>query len=164
MDEFLESENKIDWVIEGENKNDEILESVKRLASRINELRGDQGKGVCVDDISRLVGETIGNRLGINCYPSKEPVDCRPIAIFISLCALSYVKKNRGHLKFDDALRAFIRHMTGTCPNKTETAIIVTDSWDPNIFDFWKPSIDNIHMHANVYGYFMIESKIRQFY
>jgi len=84
----------------------------------------------------------------INCYPGLPGADCHELAIFISLSSAKYKNYAKGskskHLSFSDALEKIVQHMQGYCFKQTKTAILITDSWDADIFSKWQSNLQVI--------------------
>lgn len=76
----------------------------------------------------------------VNCYPGI-PGGCYQKAFFISLNSKIH---GRNHLSFEGAIEEFLRHMRGDCKNVTKFAVIITDTWQPDVLFKRHPAIEQI--------------------
>ncbi len=133
---------------------------VSEISNEINERVLDNIKGISAKELTEIVTDNTKYRFGVvNCYPGVEGSECHKIAIFISLSAKKYVgsRRKKGHLTFSQALTEIVRHMQGRCPDKTYHAILITDNWQPDIYDAWRANLQQIKQNATVDVY-MIDS------
>lgn len=131
-----------------EKLNDSAAIIVEELEHMVDER---EGHGISVQDIERLMAHSvIGDE--INLFPSTHKGPCCRFAVFVSLSAKRYLGKQRasGHMSFGQMLQAFVKHMQGDCPNVSKDAIILTDSWDANAWEYWQNNIEEIQRHAKV--------------
>ena len=111
---------------------------------------GDGARRVSVKDIGDIMGESFGEGHGmINLYPSEGKTGCCDTAFFVSLTG-PYAYRMKGHLKFDQALGHFVQHMQGGCRGITRSAIIITDSLEPNALAKWYWNIKEVGKNAYV--------------
>lgn len=103
-----------------------------------------------VSDVENIVSSKAGD---VNCYPSKTKGTCKNVAYFISLTNKRYTKGN-GHLTFTKALEYLVKHMQGSCPVITKTAILICDSWNPAAIEFWLNNIREMKKDKVVKAYF----------
>lgn len=92
-----------------------------------------------LDETRRILGSNF------NFYPSTKGSPCYEIAFFASLTGSRWNLKPSQKLSFKKMFEYLIMHCQGSCAQKTKYAIIVTDTWDDDIADFWKDNIANMN-------------------
>ncbi len=131
---------------------------VRNIGREINKQISDNNKSISAKELTEIVTDSTEYRFGVvNCYPGVEGGECHKIAIFISLNAKKYVgsRRKKGHLTFSQALTEIVRHMQGRCPDKTYHAILITDNWQPDIYDAWRANLQQIKQNATVDVYIL---------
>ena len=124
-----------------------------------NELYPD---GIGTTDIPDIIKGIAFPGIGaINCYPGVPGDICCETAVFISLTSEKYIKKKRGHLDFESALKKVVQHMQGVCYKKTRLAVLITDKSDEKKCDKWKDNLKEINGFAHVEIYFLDGNLIR---
>lgn len=124
------------------NHNYEYLEVAERILDRIKKCNVNEAAAITTKDLVELVGANSGL---VNCYPGFPDNACCRKAFFISLTSNRYISsRGGGHLTFRKALEVFVRHMQGYCKGRTEVAIFIIDSWDPDSFSEWQSNIEQI--------------------
>ena len=145
----------------------EFERDAQRIAEIIHEL--SQGGGVQASQIPEIVSSAIGRCAGstnraigrstgkINIYPSTHYGDCCDMAFFVSLTLPSNgADRGGGHLSCRKAIEKLVQHMQGYCPEKTKTAVFITDRWNPAAYEDWKENILRIKANAHVEAYLLI--------
>jgi hypothetical protein len=135
----------------------EFQDMACRISDGINDRISDTEKGISAQELMNIVGDATEKFPPINCYPGIKGAPCEKLAFFISLNAKKYVgsRRKKGHLSFSQALVEMIRHMQGRCPDKTRYAILITDTWQPDIFDGWRANMKQIIQNATIEIYLM---------
>ena len=113
------------------------------VTENLNKRTAEQNRGISVQELNDMIDQNLGN---VNCYPGVEDGTCHQVAFFISLSSKRYLGTGRkkGHLTFSQILTELVRHMQGHCPDKTRHAILITDNWQPDVYNAWKANIDQI--------------------
>lgn len=124
----------------------EFQEVVNAIVEDIFRASMEENGGISINSLGEIVVGHFGG--GINCYPSTTSGVCHEIALFVSLSS-NKMKKGRGHLPFRVALEMVVKHMQGYCPEKTRVAILITDSWDNNVYNEWRQNIEYIKNRAH---------------
>ena len=78
----------------------------------------------------------------VNCYPGELVIGCCEKAFFISL-SIKLAGSSRPHLKLNEAFDAMAKHCNGGCKKRTRVAILLTDNWDAELYEEWRPTIEN---------------------
>lgn len=115
---------------------------------------GKSGK-LSSKDQGRVVGEALGMPKGketYNCYPGVPGENCYELAFFIALKSPEVVNQGRTSKK---AFEEIVNHMFGYCQGFTRVAVMVTDNWDPVIFNKWKQALLRIKREAHLEIYFI---------
>jgi len=142
-----ESQNK-------ENLSEEFHGIAEKVVAEI-EKRGKVG-GVTSQELEKIVSKLVGRKFGpINCYPGTPADKCYRLAFFISLSSPRYAK-GRGHLYCGEAMEKIVQHMQGSCPEQTDYAVLISDSWYAVAFDEWKPNLEQIKKKAKLAIYLMV--------
>jgi len=126
---------------------------VSDISREINERSSDNKNGISAKELTDIITQNMEHRFGlVNCYPGVEGGECEKVAFFISLSAKKYVGSRRkiGHLTFSQTLTEVVRHMQGRCPDKTYHAILITDNWQPDIYNDWRANLQQIKQNATV--------------
>lgn len=120
---------------------DMIVNSLSNAADDNREFKLDRPMGLneVFDEMRRILGGDF------NFYPSDINGHCHEIAFFTSLTGSRWNLKPSQKLSFKKMFEYLIRHCQGSCAKKTKYAIIVTDTWDDDIADFWKDNIANMN-------------------
>lgn len=79
-----------------------------------------------------------------NFYPSDIFGKCCEVAFFTSLIGSRWNLEDKEKLTLDQMFKNLVKHCQGSCCKKTKYAVIVTDNWDDDIYDFWKSNIDKL--------------------
>jgi len=127
------------------------FEIAKKIGGIIADIAGSGDKihsGNIPDIIRRIAGD-------VNCYPSNIKGSCMQEAYFISLTSKSYAT-DRGHLSFKKALECIVQHMQGSCYNYTKVAILVSDSWDTDVFNDWRDNLEQIKRERKIVEAYII--------
>lgn len=133
-----------------EERMGEFGSMARQIAGEIAERRGDGG-GIRATDIPDIIEQAFGSE--VNCYPGI-PSGCHSKLVLVSLESKRY-KQGRGHLNFSQALQYLVRHMQGSCPGITRSAVLILDTWNPNEIDFWLPNIQQIQRSAYIEFYML---------
>ena len=119
--------------------------------------------GTIVEQVNRApvnvqeIGDIANNHgQDVNCYPSLSSEACCGSAFFVSLTSKHY-RKGRGHYYFNEILQKLIQHMQGAFPGKTNRAVVITDSFEPDEFQKRKLNIDENRKTATV-DFYLISS------
>ncbi len=120
----------------------------EEIADRIAHRIGD-GERIRSADISEMIPGDV------NCYPSNRKGGCKRVAYFISLKSKRYAIGG-GHLTFRKALERLVQHMQGSCPEITEVAILLSDSWDAEVLDDWHNNIETINRQGRIVEAYII--------
>ena len=115
------------------------------------DIQGDRGGNIRGGDMPGVIHK--GYPYPANCYPGKPGEGCFETAFFVSLTARRYANPDKGHLSFREMLGYFVRHMQNQYSGITKQAYILTDNWDPDAYDEWKPVIDKLRLAAKVEAY-----------
>ena len=89
-------------------------------------------------EIREMLGEDI------NFYPSDKKGACHRIAYFTSFTGMEWNLKSSQKLTLKQMFEYLIKHCQGSCADITKYAIIVADSWDEDVVDFWKSNISRM--------------------
>lgn len=130
-------------------------EVAERILDRIKKCGTIDGPAhITPNDLVELVG---GNSGLVNCYPGVPGNVCCREAFFISLTSTRYIpSRGGGHLTFRKALETFVQHMQGHCKGRTEVAIFIVDSFDPDAFCEWQSNIEQLRSDGAHIGAFLI--------
>jgi hypothetical protein len=112
---------------------------IRRIAKEIDDDKEGKIRGQDIPDLIRK-----GYPYPANCYPGEPGKDCFETSFFVSLTARRYANPDKGHLSFRETLGYFVRHMQIQCSGTTKQAVLLTDNWDPDAYDEWKPVIDEL--------------------
>jgi hypothetical protein len=112
----------------------------------------DEG-GVSAGELPSMVQCSVKG--GFNCYPGIPGGGCHELAVFISLTSPAYMK-GRGHLNFREAIEKLIQHTQGICPDKTEEAVFITDSWDPSVIYEWRNNLKQINNQVKILEIYLL--------
>ncbi len=131
----------------------ETLEKMKRK----NETGEITPKDIKRENIPGVIGESYGRGRPINFYPYGTPgYGCCELALFLSLQTSAYIKRgSRGHMNCGQAIQRIVQHMQGICMDKTKHAVLVTDNWDGDSYEFWSRNFNNISQHALIEVYLL---------
>ena len=122
----------------------------------LKEEEEGRGSGMSVAEIGDIIEANAGS---VNCYPGKPSGACHDKAYFISLTSKRYAK-GAGHLSFRKAIERLVQHMQGHCVGFTKDAIVICDSWDPDVIDDWRSNIDQIKRTARIQAYLVSGNNI----
>ena len=132
----------------------------EQLAQRIaEELSRRQEEGIRSSEVPSLVDRCIGGEV-VNCYPGV-PSGCHEKLVLVALESKSYTTGG-GHLSFRKAIEHLVRHMQGSCPGKTRIAVLITDTWDAKVIDFWRPNIEQIKGNSFLECYVISGGSVNQ--
>ncbi len=115
------------------------------------ELNDKMDQGINQKDIRDIVDNFVGGP--VNCYPGIPGDICYDKAIFFSLTSKRYIKKRKDSISFVSAVTSLIKHMQGSCTEKTNHAILITDNWDANVYEDWRLNLEEINknIHLEIY-------------
>lgn len=115
--------------------------------------------GITPEDIPVIVGSAIGlqpitenGRVtgAFNCYPGIDGYGCCDLAVFVSLRSALNTRGKRRHYSFSEILQWIVRHMQGVCKDHTRCAVLVTENFDLEELNFWRPNLKRIMEHAHL--------------
>jgi len=120
--------------------------------------------GIHVDQIPSVVNGVAGLGTGvINCYPGTKGSHCCQLSLFLSLTSPPYTK-GRGHINCRGAMEKIVQHMQGSCFQKTNVAIFVTDNWNAVAFDGWQANLEHIRSFSHIEVYLISGRAVSEIY
>ncbi|ACV69809.1 hypothetical protein [Desulfohalobium retbaense] len=139
----------------------EFIHIAENIAGHINHIADNQK--ISIEELGELATEVSGKN-GINIYPGIKGAKCHTLSIFISLSSPAYVKGMRGHLSFRQAIEKMVQHMQGTCINKTNIAILITDNWDPAALEEWRDNLHKLATAVHIETYLISGKNVSEIY
>jgi hypothetical protein len=141
----------------------EFKGNVERILRDIIEKSKDEGRtndsyelpeGIDPEELPVIVegSNPDGSRRPVNCYPGMPSNQCFDTAYFFAL-GKPYIRTKRGNYTCRIAIEKVVLHMQGYCPDKTRYAILVTDNWDKNAYDYWYYNLQRIKGKAYMEAY-----------
>lgn len=137
----------------------EYYEIVKGFAELLKR-RVRNGGTVSGEDISVLIGGMMG--FPINCYPGIPSNECCDIVFAISLISPSAKKYKKGHLWFEGAIDMLYKHIFDICPSKTKAAVLIVDSWNPEVWERWRDKIEMMKKVIHFEVYLLVNYELHQ--
>lgn len=133
-----------DWIEERRPASD-----AERPFSRLFRCEGTSPKdwGEFFKSIQKSRGAMHG---GFNLYPSEAAGDCQPLAVFLALDATPFKVRGLKTLSFARALQAMVQHQQGGCEGATREMLLVTSSWDAQVFHPWRGNFKRMASSCNI--------------
>ena len=124
----------------------------------IEEIRHQKKGKVYISDLGDFIRQNHGRP--INFYPSEHKGACCDLAVFVSITGKKYTKyKKKGttsSYNFSDVLEAFCKHMQGDCVGITHQSVIITDSWNPDVWEQYRSRIKAVMKGRNEVEIYLI--------
>ena len=139
----------------------EFIELADSIASAIEEAAHKyEERGLSVSELGDIIQRQ--HQRPMNVYPSITKGECQKLAVFISLSVKKYVgkRKKKGHLSFPEALIKIVQHMQGHCVDETYHVVLITDSWNSDLWSDWHANIDQIKHKAAIEVYLLESGNI----
>ena len=137
----------------------------QKIAERIAECIGNPEMidqlGIEPLDIPEIVGgPNVASE--INCYPGIPGYACCSLAVFVSLQSPAYIKSKKKHLSCNNAMEKVVQHMQGKCNGITNSAVFITDNWDPEAYAKWRSNLKEIRASAYLEIYLIVGNKVTE--
>lgn len=127
-----------------------LAESIVRDIEKIASSEGLIGK----KELQLITSDSMQE--DFNLYPGTPSNKCCPFAVFIALSSSRLVRPRGGMIDFRTMLDCFVRHMNVDCKGKTHSAMIITDHWEVNAYEFWSSAINHIRERAQIEIYLKV--------
>ena len=129
----------------------------------LRDRRGQQSEKLSIDELGDIISDFFGH--SVNFYPSDQKGACCDLAIFLSISGTRFskiIKRKKELYSFKGIMDAFSKHMQGDCVGITRQCVIITDSWEPDVWENYKSRIKQIKKSAEVEIYLISDPHLSE--
>lgn len=130
--------------------------TARALTEILDSWKADNG--LESEDVKDIITKSTGiEPEKFSLHPSGEEAEPRELAFFLNLSGWQHISRcfdnSDFYTGFGDTLMAMVAHMQGRGRNITKEAVLITDCWDSEEYDFWKHNLKAISEEANLEVY-----------